>query len=106
MLPPDAIFFFKSHKVGVGRIITTDNVRREIDLEREPELSPAHGDRFPAPHVGETLKAYICRAVLAVYEMERAHLGSHSAAAHRLGMNRTTLYDWLEWGSAQCDKLK
>jgi hypothetical protein len=70
-------------------------VRREVDLGRKS--APGHGDRFPALREGETLVDYICRGVLAVYEMERAQWGSHSAAAHRLGMNRTTLYDWLEW---------
>jgi hypothetical protein len=40
---------------------------------------------------------YICRVVPAVYEQERAHLGSNSAAVHWLGMRRNTLYDWLEW---------
>jgi transcriptional regulator with GAF, ATPase, and Fis domain len=84
-------------KAGGGRIITTEHVRREIDLERESAIAPGHADSFPPPRDGETLTEYICRGVLAVYEMERAFLGSHSAAARRLGMNRTTLYDWLEW---------
>jgi hypothetical protein len=53
---------------------------------------------------GETLMDYICQGVLAVYEMERTHMGSHSAAAHRLGMNRTTLYDWLEWAREHITK--
>jgi hypothetical protein len=33
---------------------------------------------------------YIYRMVLSVYEQERAHLGSHSAVADRLGMRRKT----------------
>lgn len=80
-----------------GRIITTDHVRREVDLGRKSAPAPSHGDQFPALREGETLVDYIGRVVLAVYEMERTHLGSHSAVANRLGMNRTTLYDWLEW---------
>jgi transcriptional regulator with GAF, ATPase, and Fis domain len=84
-------------KAGSGRIITADHVCREIDFERKSALAPANADHFPPPREGETLTEYICRGVLAVYEMERAFLGSHSAAARRLGMNRTTLYDWLEW---------
>jgi hypothetical protein len=68
-----------------------------MDLERKYALAPGHADSFPPPRDGETLTEYICRGVLAVYEMERAFLGNHSAAARRLGMNRTTLYDWLEW---------
>jgi transcriptional regulator with GAF, ATPase, and Fis domain len=84
-------------KAGVGRIITTEHVRREIALELDSTLASDHADRFPDLREGETLTEYICRGVLAVYEMERAFLGSHSAAARRLGMNRTTLYDWLEW---------
>jgi transposase-like protein len=38
----------------------------------------------------------MCRVVLSIYERERAHWGSHSATANRLGIHRTTLYDWLE----------
>ena len=39
-----------------------------------------------------------------IYERERANLGSHSAAAHRLGMRRNTLYDWLEWAREHVTK--
>jgi hypothetical protein len=60
-------------------------------------LTPGAGGRFPALRDGETLMEYIYRMALAVYEQERAHLGSHSAVAHRLGLRRNTLYDWLEW---------
>ena len=84
-------------KGGSGRVITTDQARRELDDERKPALTPGAGGRFPALRDGETLMEYIYRMVLAVYEQERAHLGSHSAVAHRLGMRRKTLYDWLEW---------
>ena len=84
-------------KAGSGRVITTDQARRELDAERKPALTPGAGGRFPALRDGETLMEYIYRMVLAVYEQERAHLGSHSAVAHRLGMRRNTLYDWLEW---------
>ncbi len=89
---------------GSGWIITTDDVRREMDLERKSALAPAHADRFPDLREGETLTEYIGRAVLSVYEMERANLGNHSAAANRLGMNRTTLYDWLEWARRHITK--
>jgi DNA-binding NtrC family response regulator len=91
-------------KAGVGRIITTEHVRREIALELDSALTPDHADRFPDLRDGETLTEYICRGVLAVYEMERTFLGSHSAAARRLGMNRTTLYDWLEWARQHVTK--
>jgi len=80
-------------KTGSDRVITTDQVRRDIDTEQKPALTPGDGGRFPALRDGETLMEYIYRMVLAVYEQERAHLGSHSAAAHRLGMRRNTLYD-------------
>jgi predicted DNA-binding protein (UPF0251 family) len=39
---------------------------------------------------------YISRITLAIYEMEQTRLGSHSAAARRLGMKRTTLYDLVK----------
>ena len=87
-----------------SRIITADHVRREVCLERKSGLRPGRADRFPTLDDGETLVDYICRGVLAVYEKERTHLGSHSAAAHRLGMNRTTLYDWLEWARQRVSK--
>jgi len=75
-----------------------------MDLEQKSALAPANGDLFPVPREGETLKEYICRAVLAVYEVERARSGNHSAAAYRLGMCRTTLYDWLEWARQHVTK--
>ena len=77
----------------VGKSDLIRQVRQDIEGAAP---APARGDRFPALREGETLKEYICRAVLAVYEMERANVGSHSAAARRLGMKRTTLYDRLE----------
>jgi DNA-binding NtrC family response regulator len=91
-------------KAGGERIITADQARRELDAERKPALTPGACGRFPALRDGETLMEYIYRMVLAVYEQERAHLGSHSAAAHRLGMRRNTLYDWLEWAREQAPK--
>src|SRR5215831_5590739 len=33
-------------KAGGGRIITTEHVRREIDLERKSALAPSHADSF------------------------------------------------------------
>src|SRR6266508_5917007 len=84
-------------KVGAGRVITPDNVRREIDLEQKSVFAPSAAERFPALKESETLTEYLCRATLTIYERERTRLGNHSAAAHRLGINRTTLYDWLEW---------
>jgi DNA-binding NtrC family response regulator len=89
---------------GSGWIITTDDVRREMDLERKSVLAPGHADRFPDLREGETLTEYICRGVLAVYEMERAFLGSNAAAARRMGMNRTMLCDWLEWARRHITK--
>jgi CRP-like cAMP-binding protein len=47
---------------------------------------------------------FITSGVLAIYERERANLGSHSAAVHRLGMHRNTLYDWLEWAREHVTK--
>jgi transcriptional regulator with GAF, ATPase, and Fis domain len=87
-----------------GRIITADQVRREVDLGRKLTTAPSHVDYLPSLREGETLVDYICRVMLAVYEMERSHLGSHSATAHRLGMNRNTLYDWLEWARQHMTK--
>jgi DNA-binding NtrC family response regulator len=79
-----------------GRIITIDQVRREIDVEQKPLLVSSNADCFPRLREDETITDYLCRGLLTVYEQERAHLGSHSAAAHRLGLHRNTLYDWLE----------
>jgi DNA-binding NtrC family response regulator len=79
-----------------GRIVTLDHVHREMDLERQPVLTPGNAECFPELRDGETMREYICRGVMAIYERERFRLGSHSAAAQRLGINRTTLYDWLE----------
>jgi DNA-binding NtrC family response regulator len=79
-----------------GRIVTIDHVRREMDIERQSALAPVYAECFPELREGETMKEYMCRVVMAIYERERFRLGSHSAAAQRLGINRTTLYDWLE----------
>jgi transcriptional regulator with GAF, ATPase, and Fis domain len=87
-----------------GRIITLEQVRREIDAEQEPLLAPSNAECFPKLREDETLTDYLCRGVLAIYERERANLGSHSAAAHRLGMHRNTLYDWLEWAREHATK--
>ena len=87
-----------------GRIITMEQVRREIDAEQEPLLAPSNAECFPKLRENETLTDYLCRGVLTIYERERAHLGSHSAAAHRLGMHRNTLYDWLEWAREHVTK--
>jgi DNA-binding NtrC family response regulator len=83
-------------KAGGGRIVMADHVRREMVLERQSVLVPVHAECFPELREGETMKEYMCRVVMAIYERERFRLGSHSAAAQRLGINRTTLYDWLE----------
>src|SRR5262249_41556157 len=83
-------------KAGSGQMITTDHVRREIDIEEEPAPSPCDAGRIPELREGETLMEYIGRITLAIYEMERTRLGSHSAAARRFGMKRTTLYDLVE----------
>jgi len=80
-----------------GRMITTDYVRREIDAEQEPALAPGNTECFPRLRDGESLTDWVCRGVLAAYERERARVGSHSAAARRLGMHRNTLTDWLAW---------
>jgi DNA-binding NtrC family response regulator len=87
-----------------GRKITMEQVRREIDAEQEPLLAPCNAEYFPRLRENETLTDYLCRGVLAIYERERANLGSHTAAAHRLGMHRNTLYDWLEWAREHVTK--
>jgi DNA-binding NtrC family response regulator len=79
-----------------GLIVTTDQVRREMELERQTVLALGNAECFPELREGETMREYMCRVVMAIYERERFRLGSHSAAAQRLGINRTTLYDWLE----------
>jgi DNA-binding NtrC family response regulator len=87
-----------------GGIITIEQVRREIEAEQRPALAPSNAECFPRLREDETLTDYLCRGVLAIYERELAHLGSHSAAAHRLGMHRNTLYDWLEWAREHVTK--
>jgi transcriptional regulator with PAS, ATPase and Fis domain len=91
-------------KAGSGRVITADYVRREIDFERKPVFAPNSTDCLLMLREGETLKEYLCRIILAAYEDERARLGSHSAAANRLGLHRNTLYDWLEWARRHAAK--
>ena len=83
---------------------SVDRLRREVDLGRKLTTAPSHVDCLPSLREGEKLVDYICRVMLAVYEIERSHLGSHSATAHRLGMNRNTLYDWLEWAQQHTTK--
>ena len=80
-----------------GQMITTDQVRGEIEDEQQFAIAPANAECFPNRREGETLIDYLGRAALAVYERERALLGIHTAAAHQLGMHRNTLYDWLGW---------
>jgi DNA-binding NtrC family response regulator len=87
-----------------GRMITIEQVRREIEAEQRSALAPRNTECFPRLREDETLTDYLCRGVLAIYERERANLGSHSAAAHRLGMHRNTLYDWLEWAREHVTK--
>jgi transcriptional regulator with GAF, ATPase, and Fis domain len=87
-----------------GRIITTDLVRSEIYAEQQSALAPANTECFPRLREDETLTDYLCRGVLAIYERERANLGSHTATADRLGMHRNTLYDWLEWAREHVTK--
>jgi transcriptional regulator with GAF, ATPase, and Fis domain len=84
-------------KAGSSRIITIESVRREVDAEQMFALAPGGADCLPAMREGETLKEYVCRVILTIYEMERARSGSHSAVACRLGMHRNTLTDWLAW---------
>ena len=50
-----------------------------------------------ALHDGESVVKCLCRVLLALYRQARQHCGSHSAAARRLGVNRSTLSDWLEY---------
>jgi len=87
-----------------GRIITMEQVRREIEAEQEFDLAPVDTECFPRLREGETLIDYLCRGALAVYERERAHLGSHTATADHLGMHRNTLYDWLGWAREHVTK--
>jgi hypothetical protein len=67
------------------RIITVDRVYHEMDAEQKSMFAPGNTQCFLRLREGETLMDYICRGVLAVYAMERANLGRHTAAAHRLG---------------------
>src|SRR6266508_7027324 len=67
-------------------------------------LAPCDTERSPEPRESETLTDCLCQVVMAIYEREQARLGSHSAAALRLGIRRTTLYDWLEWARQHMTK--
>ena len=82
-----------------GRIITIEQVRREIDAEQEPLLAPSNAECFPRLREGETLTDYLCRGVLAIYERERAHLGSHSAAA--TGWECTATRSTIGWNGRE-----
>ncbi len=84
-------------KAGRGRIITIDQVYREIDHESKSVLTKRKTECLPVIREDEPLKEFLCRFVLGIYEIERARLGTHSAVAQQLGMKRTTLYDWLAW---------
>ncbi|MCI0664151.1 MAG: sigma 54-interacting transcriptional regulator [Acidobacteria bacterium] len=86
-----------SAKSESGQIIATADVRREMDFEQMYTSNPGKTGYIPVLREGETLKESIGRIVLEIYERELSRSGSHSTAARRLGMNRTTLYDWLEW---------
>jgi formate hydrogenlyase transcriptional activator len=87
-----------------GRIITMDHVRRDIDLEESAMLALGSAEGFPELREGETLREYMGRVVMAIYERERARLGSHSAVALRLGMRRTSLYDLVGRSQRQIAK--
>src|SRR5262245_54423216 len=84
-------------KAVSGRVITIEQVRREIDLEPKSGLSRSKKYCIPEMRDGEPIKEYICRVFMVIYETERTRLGSHSAVAQQLRMKRTTLYDWLAW---------
>ena|GEM_PF-4929743 len=76
---------------------STDDVCREMYLEQMHAPKPWETEYIPVLREGETLKEFLGRIILEIYERELSRSGSHSAAARRLGMKRTTLYDWLEW---------
>ena len=80
-----------------GRMITTDQVRHEIDAEQEPLLTPSNAECFPrlreAKHsqiiyVGECWR--FMNGSGPIWEVIRRRLTGW-------GMHRNTLYDWLEW---------
>jgi hypothetical protein len=95
---PDRVVTRNADRAPVidGLVGDSDLIRQVKQGIEGDAPAPVHGDSFPALREGETLIEYIGRTVLAVYERERAQLGSHSATARRLGMKRTTLSDWLE----------
>jgi hypothetical protein len=91
-------------KDGSNRFITIESLRRELDAEQKFALAPSSAEYLPALREGETLKEYVCRVILTIYELERARSGSHSAAACRLGWHRNTLTDWLAWARQHVTK--
>ena len=80
-------------KAGFGRIITTGQVRQEIEIEST--FAKGNTACLPVMREGETLREFLDRIMLLIYEESRERLGNHSAVARQLGMKRTTLYDWV-----------
>lgn len=66
-----------------------------MEAEKAFALAPGSAECLPALRGDETLMEYIGWIVLAIYDLERARLGSHSAVASRLGIHLNTLTDWL-----------
>jgi hypothetical protein len=54
-----------------GRIAMIDHVRREMDIERQSVLAPGNTECFPELREGKTMREYMCRVVIAIYERER-----------------------------------
>jgi hypothetical protein len=91
----------ESSRRTLARQACVDWLRLRPLFKRVRLLSCGRAHRQEA---GETHMDYICWGVPAVYNLERAQIGSHSAAAHRLGMHRNTFYGWLEWARWQVTK--
>jgi transcriptional regulator of acetoin/glycerol metabolism len=70
-------------KVGGGRIITADLVRREVDFGRKSALAPCHVDRFHALRDGETIMDYLRRS------------NGRTAAERFFGAKPRDLFGWL-----------
>jgi broad specificity phosphatase PhoE len=75
-------------------------------MELEQQIAPAKNklECLSVIREGESLKEFLCRFGLAIYEIERARLGNHSAVANHHGMKRTMLYDWLAWARQHISK--